>query len=175
MPDYSKGKIYSIKYEDKIVYIGSTTSALNKRMQGHRGDSKRMNTKFYNFMNEKGLDNFKIKLIEDYSCNSKKELLERETYYQRLYPDRYNTLLALLSKEELKIQKAKNDKKYREKDKEETKQRDRKKNAKYNNKCKENGILDYTCECGTHLNTKSGVSRHKKTKKHLDFISNQNV
>ena len=40
--DYSKGKIYKIVNDiDNMVYIGSTTLSLNKRMAYHRGTMKK--------------------------------------------------------------------------------------------------------------------------------------
>ena len=87
MPDYTHGKFYKlINSINSDIYIGSTTYPyLSERLHAHRGQSKdntgRRDSKLYIFMRDIGKDNFKIELIEKYSCNSKKELTEREQYY----------------------------------------------------------------------------------------------
>ena len=73
--DYSKGKIYKIYDEsNNDTYIGSTIQDLESRFKTHhlfyRCDK-------YN----KIKSNCKISLIEDYPCNSSRELEEREQYW----------------------------------------------------------------------------------------------
>ena len=79
MPDYSQGKIYKIvnTVNDK-VYIGSTTCTLAQRMAGHRVWAKTNRSKIYKAMRCHGVQNFKIELIKDYPCESKKQLEDRE-------------------------------------------------------------------------------------------------
>ena len=85
--DFSKGKIYKLINDstDKI-YIGSTCSSLNERLNKHKNNYKC-------FIEKKGkqsyitsyklleLGNVDIILIEDYPCENKKELNKRERYY----------------------------------------------------------------------------------------------
>ena len=87
--DYSQGKVYGIYFEDKLRYVGSTILDLPKRMSYHRQDAKkeRCNGKIYQEMNENGIENYYIELIEIVNCNSKEELLKREGHFQRLYRD----------------------------------------------------------------------------------------
>ena len=42
MPDYSKGKIYTIRCfnDDTKIYVGSTTQTLSKRFGDHKSHSK---------------------------------------------------------------------------------------------------------------------------------------
>jgi len=79
MTDYSKGKIYKLTCSDpELVYYGSTISPLSHRFSRHK----------YGFsvgtycssakLFERDYENVKIELIEDYPCNSKKELTARE-------------------------------------------------------------------------------------------------
>jgi hypothetical protein len=79
MTDYSKGKIYKLTCSDpELVYYGSTISPLSHRFSRHK----------YSFsvgkycssakLFERDYENVKIELIEDYPCNSKKELEARE-------------------------------------------------------------------------------------------------
>lgn len=85
--NYENTKIYEIIYlpEPNIIYIGGTTQSLIKRFWAHRheGKTKRIPTKFYTFMNEKGIENFKIVLIEYFKCNTFNEQEEREMYWIR--------------------------------------------------------------------------------------------
>jgi group I intron endonuclease len=89
--DYQNGKIYVIRnHINALVYVGSTTQALSKRMAYHRSDYKRKTTsKFYQACNEIGIDEFHIELLEDCPCESREQLLRREGYYIREY-DSYN-------------------------------------------------------------------------------------
>jgi hypothetical protein len=45
MPDYSKGKIYTIRCrtDDTKIYVGSTIQSLAVRFGGHKDNSKREN------------------------------------------------------------------------------------------------------------------------------------
>ena len=85
MPDYSKGKIYKILNNiDDEIYVGSTTETLGQRMAKHRAARKsKPQYKLYKHMNELGVDNFYIELIENYPCNDVYELRAREGYYIR--------------------------------------------------------------------------------------------
>jgi len=79
MPDYSKGKIYKIvNTENDKVYIGSTIMTLAQRIAQHRYDAKTNRSKLYKAMRWHGVENFKIKLIKDYPCESKKQLEDQE-------------------------------------------------------------------------------------------------
>ena len=82
MPDYSKGKIYKI-YSKTLnnCYYGSTVQSLNERLSKH----------IYEFKKQKGkcselvlkYNDYEMILVELFPCTSKKQLLEREGYYQR--------------------------------------------------------------------------------------------
>ena len=77
---YQNGKIYkltSIK-TDKI-YIGSTTRTLNQRLIIHRSKCNNTNSHLITEFKD-----FKIELIENYPCNTKRELLLREAHFIRL-------------------------------------------------------------------------------------------
>ena len=86
MVDYSKGNIYQIcNIIDDDVYVGSTVELLAKRMTKHKYAAKKKyyNSKLLDKMNEYGFDNFFIKLIEEFPCDSKVELLAREGHFIR--------------------------------------------------------------------------------------------
>ena len=86
MPDYQHAKIYKIfSYENDEVYYGSTIDTLSRRMTGHRTMYKKYkegksNNNYTSFKIIE-LTSAKIELVENYPCNSKEELLQREGYY----------------------------------------------------------------------------------------------
>ena len=87
--DYANGKIYCIRNrasDDKIVYVGSTTQPLCKRMALHRSDAKlHPVSKIYKLMNQVGIDHFHIELISNFPCASREELLAEEGKNIRLH------------------------------------------------------------------------------------------
>ena len=78
MPDYSKGKIYTIrcKNDDTLIYVGSTIQSLAVRLGGHKKDSikiikyphHKLYTKIENW------DDWYIELYENYPCNNVEEI-----------------------------------------------------------------------------------------------------
>jgi hypothetical protein len=88
MPDYSKGKVYTIRCrtDDTLIYVGSTTQSLAKRWGGHKVDSiteKCQNRLIYKTMNN-NWDNWYYELYELYPCSCKEELCKREGEIIRL-------------------------------------------------------------------------------------------
>lgn len=84
MSKYINAKIYVIKSPDSDRYIGSTISSLSVRFSTHKSEYKRWkdhkigNVTIFQMFEKYGVDNCKIELIENYPCNSKKELERRE-------------------------------------------------------------------------------------------------
>jgi hypothetical protein len=98
---YEDGKIYKIYVlglED-FCYIGSTIIPLNDRLRCHRHAA---NNK-YKFASaplfEEG-NEVVIDLVEEYPCNTKQELLEREAYWILQYPEAINKNTPILTPEE---------------------------------------------------------------------------
>ena len=86
MPDYSKGKIYTIrcKYDTTLIYVGSTINPLYKRLGSHKVKSKSLPTrKIYSTINN-DWDNWYIELYELYPCVNVEELTRREGEIIRL-------------------------------------------------------------------------------------------
>lgn len=96
MPDYKNGKIYAIKSkETDKIYIGSTCSSLKNRMCSHKSNWKKINGGGIVRTGTsceilKYSDAF-IELIEEFPCNSKKELLDREGEIIKNTPNCVNT------------------------------------------------------------------------------------
>ena len=85
MPNYNNGKIYKlIDLTTKNIYYGSTCQILKDRKAQHKKDykgylkGKRQYRKSYDIIKN---NNYTIELVEEFKCNNKKELLERERYY----------------------------------------------------------------------------------------------
>ena len=86
MNRYENGKIYKITDVGyNKCYIGSTCESLSKRMERHRKRYKEYikgriekKTTAIDILNEFGIENCTIQLIENYPCQSKEELFKRE-------------------------------------------------------------------------------------------------
>jgi len=88
MPDYSKGIIYKIISESnpELVYYGSTIRKIERRFKGHKDDYKywlKYKKNYTTSFEIIKLGDSKIELIENYPCDSKKELERREGYFHR--------------------------------------------------------------------------------------------
>ena len=107
---YSDGKVYAIRctlegHED-LIYVGSTTTTLAKRLYQHRATSKDPSQmrRLYEAMRELGAANFRIDLVEAYPCRNRDELRAREEYWRRELGADLNTRRAHLTEEEARLQ-----------------------------------------------------------------------
>ncbi len=110
-----KISVYKIYWNDcEDFYIGSTKLKLSRRMAEHRGCCRRGNTKqkIYNFMREKGVENFKYILIESYEVESNDEKRKWEQYHISELKSNLNMWRAYNTEEDYKSQKKISDKKY---------------------------------------------------------------
>ena len=88
--DYSKGIIYKLCCKNpniENIYIGSTTNFKNRKNQ-HKSDCHNNNNQItynlykYEFIRDNGgFENWDMIMIEEFGCNSKKELELRERYW----------------------------------------------------------------------------------------------
>jgi len=187
MNSYAKTKIYKIisSNTDKY-YIGSTKEHyLSSRLKDHRFKAKNN----YGITSSEIINagDYKIVLIENYPCNSIEEQKQREQYYLDLYKDDENLVNKLNANginKERKKQRGheyyENNKEYlkekqnewREKNKQEIKIQ--KKNHYEKNKANilETAKIKIECpNCGC-MTRKSDISRHKKTKKCINYKNN---
>jgi hypothetical protein len=80
MPNYQDGKIYTIRCrnDNTLIYVGSTTMTLARRIAEHRFASVNNNSrKLYQSVNGEW-DNWYIELYEVFPCENKQELNKRE-------------------------------------------------------------------------------------------------
>jgi hypothetical protein len=83
MNGYENGKIYRIECNG-LAYYGSTKQTLQRRLIQHiclYNKYLRDNKGYYSSFEILKLEGYKIELVEDYPCSSKKELEIREKYY----------------------------------------------------------------------------------------------
>ena len=86
MPDYQQGKIYKLWSPSKnLVYYGSTTETISRRLSKHLTDYNRYNnktsTRYVNSFKILECDDYKIELVEDYPCNNRQQLCKKEGEY----------------------------------------------------------------------------------------------
>ena len=166
---YSKGIIYKITnnlYNE--TYYGSTIETLNQRMIAHKKNynlflknKPRWCQSFQIIMD----DNFKAEKIEDYPCNSLRELQKREDYYIINF-DNINHKRAHNTSEEKKAIRAIADQKRHQNNRSE-KNEYYKKNLKSN---RERGKKIINCpKCNKFIRYYS-LSKHRKTKYCLNYI-----
>ena len=82
MPDYSKGKIYSIRsHQTDDIYIGSTTQSLYERLRGHTRDFNCWKNGEHHYVSSYEIlkyDDAYIELIEEHPCQNKDQLRKKE-------------------------------------------------------------------------------------------------
>jgi len=85
---FINGKIYIIKW-NKYFYIGSTVLSLSDRLKKHIHDLKYSKFtekhKLYNILKNIDLNELKIELIENWSCDNQLQLLNREGFWNSYY------------------------------------------------------------------------------------------
>ena len=192
MSNYNNTVIYMIYKPDSDLntYVGHTTNfkeRVNKHRVRYNGkDFPRCNLQLYDYMRENGqFDEWTIKIITEYPCNSKREAEKKEQYFIDLFKSVLNSRRAYTSSEDAIIRNKKNKKVYQQNHKEELKSYLH--NYYQNNKeeCSLKGkIYRYDnkekistrrkkcvhCEnCGEFVNN-DHIARHKRTKKCQSFI-----
>ena len=92
---YANGQIYAIRsHQTELIYIGSTCQPLHKRFYEHKRTKK-----YCSSIEIICYEDAYIELIEDFSCNSRKELNRREGQHIR-NTDCVNKLIAGRTKQE---------------------------------------------------------------------------
>lgn len=168
MPDYSKGKIYTIRsHQTDDIYIGSTTQSLSERLRGHKrswycwiksGRCIKDIRASYEILD---FDDAYIELLEDYPCERKEQLHKREGQLIREM-DCVNKRIA-----------GRTDKEYREENRERISGVNRLYREKNKERIKAFKSRVFVCECGSKY-THSHKSRHLRSKKHQSYIASLN-
>ncbi len=162
---YQKGKIYLIRSPsrpDIDPYYGSTISTLQQRFNNHKVTAKK-----HNHSSKILIDcgDAIMELVEDYPCQSKLQLLQRE----RLYIENnkcINKVIPIRMQQEL----YELHKKYYEQNKKYIMER-KQKHYQIN---KEKTLLQrkkkHICICGSEVRH-SDKARHERSKGHINYIS----
>ena len=192
---YKNGKIYTIRYknDDSLIYVGSTVQPLYKRFAVHKSLSKEPeieNRLLYSKMKETDMKDWYIELYEDYSCERKEQLTQREGQVIREIGT-LNKLIAGRTKQEYREDNKEKinekQKEYYEANKEKRKEYDQKNKEKIKKQHKEweeankeqrktqkkeyyqdnkEHISELVfCECGCSVR-RDKIARHKRTLKH---------
>ena len=184
MPDYSKGQIYKICDNGmNMCYIGSTVDKLYNRMTKHRNHYKRYTEGKRNYINlfrmfeEYGVHNCKIYWIEDYPCESKKELEAREGHHIQMIECINKRIEGRTKKqwEEDNQEKIQEQKRISYQNNKETIKARRKSHYEENKEATLKRQSEYQkikmkCECGS-IHARADKSKHLKTKKHQQYLN----
>ncbi len=170
MPDYSKGKIYKITNDyNNDVYVGSTCDTLAKRFSNHKCRALKdlKPCPFHSSFNEIGYERFRIQLIEDFPCEDQYQLRQREAFFMRQIGTINKFIPFSTEAEKLERKKKYNQTEQRK----EINRLESKKNYQANkDQILEKAKEKIFCECGCEVR-KADISRHTKSKKHLDLMS----
>jgi group I intron endonuclease len=207
--DYSKSIIYKLCCKNPNIteiYVGSTIN-FKKRKYDHKSvcnnnseTNKKYNLKVYKFIRDNGgFENWDIIMLEEYSCENKKQLEKRERYYIELLKSNLNSEIPTQTKQEYYENNKDKIKEYREENKDKITERKKQyyednidkikeyqkqyrldnkdKKLEYNKQyTKENKdkILEQkkqkvNCDICNSIVNRGGLSKHKKTLKCIKF------
>ena len=173
---YKNGKIYTIrnKNDNTLIYVGSTIGPLYKRFSQHKIDSKKpenKNRQIYIKMNETNFNDFNdwyIELYEDYPCERREQLLQREGQVIREIGTLNKQIAGRTIKEwaeDNKEQLKEYHKEWREDNKEKTKEYNQEYIKENKDKIKQQTSERIFCECGCGVR-RNNIAAHKQTPKH---------
>lgn len=171
MPDYSKSKIYKLQCDDGYFYIGSTRNELRIRLRDHKNDcmKNRHQSNVYQHIKEIGWNRVRIVLVEDYSCENKDQLRQREDYHiQQVRNDPFclNINRAFSTEQDKRDYYKRGDNTIARRDFDKKKQKDK---ERYNQK-RIQLLTPYTCVCGSVV-VETGRRRHEKTQRHQHYLA----
>ena len=182
MNNFQNSKIYKIvDNTNGNIYVGSTTKTIEKRLKKHKKDYKSYLNGKYSFVTSFKIlenDDYQIELIEDFPCDDKKQLFEREGYWIKNNNCVNKIIVGRTDKQYYEDNKDKikeYNKKYHDDNKDKIKQyrEDNKDKIKQycednKDKIKEHKNKKCICECGSYY-TNCNKSHHEKSKKHQEY------
>lgn len=94
-------KIYKMTHpKTDDFYIGATTRSLKVRLSSHMCEAKKKPTTVHKCFNKLGWEGVEMELLEDFPCESKRELAQRERYYFELLKPTLNKQHPCLTRNE---------------------------------------------------------------------------
>jgi len=172
--------VYGIYYNDKLLYIGST-SDLRKRKNHHHSRCYNVNSDKYHYQIYKYIRDNDIDFREDCDFKILEHVEDEEDLHQR--EDHYiKTLTPTCNSRSAYTDKVLYNKQYRKEHSNERKQKAkqyRKEHVEEARKYKKqyrqkHADKKYICECGGRYTT-NHISEHAKSQKHIYYIENCNV
>ena len=184
---YHNSKIYAVKNVlNEEIYIGSTTIALSKRMVKHRCDAKQRPelSHFYSYMNEMGIENFYIELVEKAKCEDIEELRKREgeiikeigTLKQRIAgrtKEAYNKEYTQNNKDRINERRRERRRENPEKTKTDAQRHRKAHREKHKEELQIKASVKFECPCGGKY-TQGHKHEHMSSKKHLKYLGTFN-
>ena len=178
---YLKSKIYKLtSASTEKCYVGSTCKDLKRRLQVHKSAYKGRHGNCSSFEIVK-YEDVQIVMIEEYKCDTKRQLLEREGFWIKQLDcvNKYiaGRTVAQYRKDNIdiiRLRDRKRDRKRYRKRYEEGLNRKQIKDKQIREinkaKLKEWGSVYYECVCGSEIMS-SGKSEHEKSMKHIKFMN----
>lgn len=171
------GRIYKIiSGQGNECYVGSTFDELNYRFRGHKRkynewkNGKRTLTTSFHLFEKYGMDNCKCILIKEYDVIDRKHLnIYEGLWIRKLEKNVVNKIFPFCI---LKLTEKMNHKNYTEKNREKINEKRRKKYEKNKDEINMKSSEKINCDCGSIIR-RGSKSRHKKTKKHQNWLNNQ--
>ena len=157
---------------DDKIYIGSTVNPLYKRKGQHKSTSiLKPNIKLYQYLNEIGWDNVDIILIENFPCESKEVLHQRERYWIDILKPQLNTNIPTRTLKEYYEDNKENLKNYNEKYRKDNKDKIKIYQEHYRNNNKDKLYQICICNICNCNYTKQNKKQHEKSQKHLNNMN----
>ena len=189
MPEFTFYKIVSKDENIKDCYVGKTKNFKN-RISKHKNDyynenRRSYNIKVYQYIRENGgINNFNFIEIEKNEYNDKDSVI-RERYWFEELNGNLNKQIPFQSKKEWSKQNNKNNREIQneklqiwrnnltDEKRKEINEKRKEKDKEYRDKNKEKLNEKFICCCGGKY-TKTGKSKHFKTKLHQNYLLNEN-
>ena len=165
MPNYQLGKIYKLT-NGNYHYYGSTTQQLHRRLTLHK------QLRYSSKVLYEGENEVVIELVENYPCDTKKELFEKERWYIENNECVNNNIPGRTKKEYRETYKERDKIKHKEwslKNKDKQKENNKKWCLANPDRVKERRTAKMECECGSIIN-KYSKSVHIKSLKHKKYL-----
>lgn len=188
MPIYTFYKIVCKDENIKDCYVGKTKDFKN-RIKNHKSkcnneNSAQYNFKLYQFIRENGnIDNWNIIEIEKDEYDDKEACLRERYWFEELNANLNSEIPSRTQKEWSKQNNKINREKQNEKlqiwrnnltneKRKEINERRKEKDKEYRDKIRDKLNEKFVCECGGKY-TKTGKSKHLKTKLHQEYLLNE--
>ena len=193
--DFSKGKLYKLVSDfTEQVYVGGTIQELSVRKSEHekgcdRWINEKPNSPYVSSFELLKLGECRIELLENFPCNNRRELEERERYWIEHTPNCVNKVIPFRTAEEKRERMQKYNQKYDAENyilnkesisqskkeyyilnKESISQSKKEYYILNKEKIRHRVIEKITCDCCGAIISRGNKSHHERTQKHIEAI-----